>query len=216
MNEFDDLVAVVDELLGENGCPWDQKQTMKTIRSDVLEEVSELIEAIDLEDNAHIEEELGDLFFNVIFLSRLAEKEKRTEMKKALIGIKEKLIRRHPHVFEDEVIESSDHLLMRWNEIKLTEKGKEKRTSVLDGIPKSLPALARAQKVLKKMEMAQFEEAKFEPLNISFETEDDLSLILLQIVSIAKDKGMEVEHALKKSLNDLEIKFRKFEASNKS
>lgn len=211
MKEFDDLVEIVDELLGENGCPWDQKQTMKSIRSDVLEEVSELIEAIDLEDNEHIEEELGDLFFNVVFLCRLAEKEKRTQMKTALQNIKDKLIRRHPHVFGDEVIESSDHLLMRWNEIKLTEKGKEKRTSILDGIPKGLPALARAQKVLAKMETHKFKEAEFEPFDFSFDTEDELGIILLRIVSMARIKGLEAEHALKKSLNDLEIKFREVE-----
>lgn len=213
MREFDELVTVVDELLGENGCPWDRKQTMKTIRSDVLEEVCELIEAIDLEDNDHIEEELGDLFFNVVFLSRLAEKELRTKMEKALVGIKEKLIRRHPHVFEDEVIDSQDDLLTRWNEIKLTEKGKEHRKSVLDGIPKGLPALARAQKILKRMEKAEFKLVPAKVLDKTFETESQLGEYLAGVVIYANDQNFDAEHALKSYLNDLELKFRKFEQS---
>jgi tetrapyrrole methylase family protein/MazG family protein len=208
MKEFDELVTVVDHLLGENGCPWDKKQTMKTIRSDVLEEVCELIEAIDSEDNQHIEEELGDLFFNVIFLSRLAEKESRTKMVHALIEIKEKLIRRHPHVFENAVIKTEDELLTSWEKIKLTEKGKEERKSVLDGIPKGLPALARAQKVLKKMQKAKFQELPTLNANLNFESEDDLGEFLAKIVISSEEKGLDAEHALKKYLNSLESKFR--------
>lgn len=210
MKEFDELVEVVDHLLSEKGCPWDRKQTMKTIRSDVLEEVSELIEAIDLEDNAHIEEELGDLFFNVIFLSRLAEKENRTYMKHALFSIKEKLIRRHPHVFGDEIIETNDDLLARWNQIKLTEKGKENRTSVLDGIPKGLPALSRASKVLKKMQNQNFKDLP-SLSHLHFESEEELGEELAKIVLKAKEQNLDAEHALKNYLALLEIKFRESE-----
>jgi len=213
MKEFNELVAVVDELLGENGCPWDREQTMKTIRKDVLEEVSELIEAIDLGDNDHIEEELGDLFFNVIFLSRLAEKEKRTEMKKALLGIKEKLIRRHPHVFHDEVIADQEALLKRWNEIKLTEKGKEHRTSVLDGIPKGLPALARAQKVMKKIKNVELLQLRHN-VDLSFQTEEELGTILATIAFKAGELGLDAEHALKNHLSLTEARFRIFETKS--
>jgi len=211
MREFDDLVSVVDHLLGENGCPWDRKQTMKTIRSDVLEEVCELIEAIDLEDNEHIEEELGDLFFNVVFLSRLAEKEMRTKMQNALVGIKEKLIRRHPHVFDDEVIETTDDLLRRWNEIKLTEKGKEHRKSSLDGIPKGFPACARAQKIISKMEKAKFQELPPIIADSKFKTEAELGEYLFRVVQSANAIGLHAEPALKNYLNNLELNFREFE-----
>lgn len=213
MKEFDELVSVVDHLLGENGCPWDKKQTMKTIRSDVLEEVCELIEAIDLEDDHHIEEELGDLFFNVVFLSRLAEKENRTKMEKALNGIKEKLVRRHPHVFGTESIEGVDELITRWDQIKLTEKGKEHRTSVLDGIPKGLPALARTQKVTKKMKSAKFEDLP-KAHNLIFKDEEELGAYLASIVILAEIQGFDAEHALKNYLIGLETKFRLFEKSN--
>lgn len=211
MREFDELVTVVDHLLGENGCPWDRKQTMKTIRSDVLEEVCELIEAIDLGDNEHIEEELGDLFFNVIFLSRLAEKEMRTKMQHALVGIKDKLIRRHPHVFHDEVIENEKDLITRWNEIKKTEKGKEHRTSSLDGIPKGFPALARAQKVISKMEKVKFPELPTALDDLKFKTEEELGEFLFKVVYAAKTKGLHAEPALKNYLNTQELKFRSFE-----
>jgi len=214
MKEFDELVVVVDHLLSENGCPWDRKQTMKTIRSDVLEEVCELIEAIDLEDNNHIEEELGDLFFNVVFLSRLAEKENRTKMEIALTGIKEKLVRRHPHVFGNESIEGSEQLKTRWDQIKLTEKGKEHRTSVLDGIPKGMPALCRAQKVTKKMQSAKFEDLPRISTELKFNSEEELGSYLASIVILAKDQGLDAEHALKNYLIGLETKFRLFEKSD--
>ncbi len=210
MKEFDELVSVVDHLLGPDGCPWDRKQTMKSIRSDVLEEVCELIEAIDLEDNAHIQEELGDLFFNVIFLSRLAEKEERSLMKNCLHDIAQKLIRRHPHVWGETEINSSEELLSQWEKIKKTEKGKESRTSSLDGIPKGLPALARAQKVLKKSAKKNYEQKKSSD---EFQNEEELGEHLLSLVAKAEALGLDSEHALKTTLNKFEERFRSFESS---
>lgn len=209
MKEFDELVGVVDRLLGPDGCPWDRKQTMKSIRSDVLEEVCELIEAIDLEDNHHIQEELGDLFFNVVFLSRLAEKEQRTKMEACLHDIAQKLIRRHPHVWGDAKINSADEVLNQWEKIKKSEKGKESRTSALDGIPRGLPALARAQKVIKKAAKKDF---KQQPEALKFDSEEELGEILLGIAAKAELQGLDPEHALKTALNKFEGKFRAFEA----
>lgn len=214
MFEFDEFLKVVDRLLGPEGCPWDQKQTMKTIRSDVLEEVCELIEAIDLEDNHHIEEELGDLFFNVVFLSRLAEKENRTEMTKVLEQITEKLIRRHPHVFGDEIIENVHQLYNKWDAIKRTEKGKESRKSILDGIPKGLPALARAQKVFKKLNRVEYKEIVGKSIDLEFKDESELGAALASIVQAASEKGLDAEHALKSHLTALEEKFRAFESAS--
>lgn len=210
MENVDHLLAVVDLLLGENGCPWDREQTMKSIRQDLLEEVSELIEAIDSEDNQHIEEELGDLFFNVIFLGRLAEKEGRTDLNKVLHLITEKLIRRHPHVFCDEKIEPSEELLKRWDQIKLTEKGKEKRTSILDGIPKSLPALARFQKIAKKIKKTEFCGLP-QPITHEFIDEKEFGKYLGRVVLKGIEQGLDAEHALKNYLVEIESDFRTFE-----
>lgn len=216
MKEFDELVQVTDDLLGPQGCPWDRAQTMKTIRTDVLEEVSELIESIDLEDNDHICEELGDVFFNVVFLSRLAEKENRTTMKDALKEITAKLIRRHPHVYGEEKIRDVEELYATWNKIKLTEKGKESRVSIIDGIPKGLPALARAFKVIKKIKKTAF------PLSVpeksyEFSNEQELGALLISITKVAVNQGLNPELALRQVLSKLEQEFLAFEkaSSNK-
>lgn len=213
MDEFNALLKVVDRLLGPGGCPWDQKQTMKTIRADLLEEACELIEAIDLEDNHHIEEELGDLFFCVIFLIRLAEKENRTQMANVLTHITEKLIRRHPHVFGDEVIETIHQLYHKWDQIKQTEKGKESRKSLLDGIPKGLPALARAQKIVKKLKKSDYNKWPISR-EIKFDNDEELGSILAAIAQTASEKGLDAEHALKNTLTKLEQNFRAYESQS--
>lgn len=206
--EFDKLIEIIDRLLGPDGCPWDREQTLQSLRSSVLEEVCEVIEAIDLNDNAHIQEELGDLFFNVVFLSKIAEKEQRFSMTEILQELNEKLIRRHPHVFgEGKKIKTVDELYEQWNRIKKAEKGKDQRKSVLDGISKHLPVLARAQKIISKIEKAGY------PLNFSqkdsasIQDEDQLGEHLLFMVKKAQEKGLDVEHALRKALTHLEKNF---------
>ena len=157
MREFDELIEILERLLGPDGCPWDKVQTLQTLRSTILEEVCEVIEAINLNDDAHIKEELGDLFLNIVLLSKIAEKENRFPVTAVLKELNEKLIRRHPHVFADgKKIHTVDELHEQWDLIKKDEKGKEKRKSVLDGISKQLPALARAQKALKRMKKAGY------------------------------------------------------------
>ena len=148
MASFDRLFEIMDALLGPEGCPWDREQTVESLRSTVLEETCELIEAIDLGDPYHMAEELGDLAFNVVFFCRLGEKQGLFTTEQMLEGICEKLIRRHPHVFADgDAIEDSEAVLEQWEKIKAEEK--EKRESALDGLPPQLPALLRAHKVLK-------------------------------------------------------------------
>jgi len=210
MKEFDELVQVTDDLLGPEGCPWDREQTMETIRGDVLEEVAELIEAIDLGDNAHICEELGDVFFTIVFLSRLAEKEKRTTMQEALQQITAKLIRRHPHVYGEAKIRNTDELYAAWDKIKQTEKGKESRVSILDGIPKGLPGLARAFKVSKKISKTAFLWPKNQT-NYDFTGEKELGELLVSLAHVAAQKGINPELALKRALSELEHDFLSFE-----
>lgn len=215
MREFDELVEVLERLLGPNGCPWDREQTLNSLRSSVLEETYELIEAIDLNDSGHIQEELGDLFFNVIFLSKIAEKEKRFTMDSVLREVSAKLIRRHPHVFGDAVVENVEAVWKQWNKIKENEQGKAHRKSALDGIPKDLPSLARAQKSLKKMRKAHFEEVPKAKISDHFEDEEDLGKILLQLVDKAQQKGLDAEHALRKALVYLEKDFRNYEKKDR-
>ncbi len=207
MREFDELIEITDRLLGPGGCPWDREQTLQSLRSSVLEEVCEVIEAIDLNDNVHIQEELGDLFFNVVFLSKIAEKEKRFPMREVLKELNEKLIRRHPHVFgEGKKLDTVDELYEQWERIKKEEKGKETRKSVLDGISMHLPVLARAQKVLKRMKKAGYLSSP-QTDHSGIKDEKDLGEHLLSLVAFASDHGLDAEHALRKSLAHLEKDF---------
>lgn len=214
MREFEELLKTVEHLLGPNGCPWDQVQTMSSIRSCIVEESSELIDAIDLDDNEHIQEELGDLFFVVIFLCKLAEKEKRCHISDVLRTINEKLIRRHPHVFGNvQEIDSPEKVLKQWGEIKQQEKGKTHRKSVLDSIPKGLPALSRAQKVFKKLNSAKYEGMPAQDLTLDFSDEDSLGKALWNVVRQAQEKDLDAEHALRKILAGLESNFREYESN---
>lgn len=209
MKEFTLLLETTDRLLGPGGCPWDREQTMKSTRSCIIEEASELVDAIDSEDNDHIREELGDLLFVVLFLCRLAEKEKCCDLTSVLQDVNEKLIRRHPHVFGEVKIGDSDAVLKQWDKIKQKEKGKEHRKSALDSLAKGLPALARAQKVSKKMGSVNF------PHHISteasFTDEESLGKLLFDIVTKAQSQGLDAEHALRKTLVGLEGAFRAHE-----
>lgn len=208
MREFDELIEIIDRLLGPDGCPWDREQTLQSLRSSVLEEVCEVIEAIDLDDNTHIKEELGDLFFNVIFISKIAEKEKRFAFKEILKELNDKLIRRHPHVFgEGKKINTVDELYEQWNEIKKSEKGKEIRKSALDGISKHLPALARAQKSLQRMKKSHYSANLPKIEYPQLKDEKELGEHLLALVSYAQHHGLDAEHALRKALAQLEKDF---------
>ncbi len=212
MSEFDALIDIAETLLGPNGCPWDKEQTLKTLRPSVLEEACELIEAIDFDDKDKITEELGDCLFVVIMLSKIAEKEGLFHFDEAVKKIREKIIRRHPHIFGEEkgTIKDSEQVIERWEQIKSQEKGHEDRKSALDGIPKGLPSLARAQKMIKRLKKKAYplkEGMQARP----FSNEKELGEQLIDIVIQAQGKGIDAEHALRKALSELESDFRKWE-----
>lgn len=210
MKEFHQLIDVIDKLLGPGGCPWDREQTLPSLRKYVLEEVHELIEAIDLEDREKILEELGDLFFNAIFFCKVAEKEGYFSTPDVLTQITNKLIRRHPHVFGDAKISTTAELEVQWKKIKDQEKGQEKRKSALDGIPPGYPALARAQRVVNSMRKAKYPQ-KPEASRTSFHDEASLGKILLELTAQADALGIDAELALKSVLSKEEKTFRHWE-----
>lgn len=149
---FAALEWVVMRLLGPDGCPWDRKQTFQSLRAGLLEEVYEVLEALDSNDMAALSEELGDLLLQVLVHGEMARQAGHFELGDVLEQVTSKLIRRHPHVFGDLVVQDSEEVLTNWEAIKsreLREKGRE-RSSVLDGVPRGLPALAEAQKYIKK------------------------------------------------------------------
>ncbi len=128
MKDFNEVLEILDRLMGPQGCPWDRKQTFETLRESVVEEAHEVVEAVDEGDDQHLCEELGDLLFNVVFYCKIAEKDGKFTTVDMLNGLRDKLIRRHPHVFGDAVIENEAELLVQWNRIK--EEERVRKTSI--------------------------------------------------------------------------------------
>ncbi len=147
MKEFESLLQIADRLLAPEGCPWDREQTLFTLEPYLLEETHELIEAIDQQSGSKMAEELGDVVYALIFIAKLGEKEGKFTLAEALRQVSDKLIRRHPHVFGEKKFESTDEIVKNWEAVKKSE-GKK---SPIDGIPPTLPALSRAQKIIHKL-----------------------------------------------------------------
>lgn len=211
MEAFDLLSDVLDNLLGPNGCPWDREQTLKSLRKYMLEEVSEVIEAIDSEDSQKIKDELGDFFFNALFAMKVAEKELHCKAEEVLQHVREKLIRRHPHVFGDTKLETSDEVIHQWEKIKKGEKASAHHKSSIDGISKALPSLIRAQKLLKKFKKAHFD---FTTLKAKEDEELKLGLELLHLIQNTEKKKLDAEGSLRKTLFCLEKDFREWEKTH--
>lgn len=153
---FSNLREVIRKLRAPGGCPWDREQTHETLRSYSIEEVYELIEAIDAEDDEGIVEELGDILMHVLLHSQIGEDNGYFSIEDVISGITNKMIYRHPHVFGDTVAETSDEVATNWEALKKKEKG-EKRKSILDGVPKQLPSLSRAYQIQKKAAKVGFD-----------------------------------------------------------
>ena len=151
MNEFDKLIDIVKKLRAPDGCPWDRKQTLYSLKDALIEETCELIDALDNKDIENIKEELGDVLLHVVFHSQTACEDGLFNIEDVICGINEKLIRRHPHVFKNEHYETAEQVKERWDEIKKEEnKDKTAPDSILDKVPKSLPSLMQAKKLQKK------------------------------------------------------------------
>ena len=208
---YPSLVALMQRLLAEGGCPWDQEQDMKSLRRYVLEEACEVIDAIDEGDSAHVQEELGDLALQVVFLGELGRREGSFGPDDVLRGIVEKLVRRHPHVFGDVAVSGSEEVLNNWEAIKAEEK---KDRGVLDGLPRSLPALYRAQRMSEKVSRVGFDwpDGRGSRDKVSEELaevdeaiaggdkqriEEELGDLFFALVNLARHHGVDAEIALR-------------------
>ena len=154
---INDLLKVMAKLRSPTGCPWDREQDHLTLRRHAIEEVYELIDAIEARDDGEMAEELGDLLLQVVFHCQLAKERGVFDFEKVTRTLVEKLIRRHPHVFASTKVKNVDEVWANWEKIKKAEKHGThlERRSALDGIPKHLPALLRAEKLLKKAHKAK-------------------------------------------------------------
>jgi uncharacterized protein YabN with tetrapyrrole methylase and pyrophosphatase domain len=154
---INDLLRVMARLRSPTGCPWDREQNHRTLRRHAIEEVYELIDAIEAGDDHEMAEELGDLLLQVVFHCQLAKERGAFDFEKVCRLIVEKLVRRHPHVFGTTKVKDVDEVWANWEKIKKAEKHgtKHARHSALDGIPKHLPALLCAEKLVKKARKAK-------------------------------------------------------------
>lgn len=152
-----DLLKVMAKLRSPKGCPWDREQSHMTLRRHAIEEVYELIDAIEAGDDVEMAEELGDLLLQVVFHSQMAKERGAFDFEKVTRHLVDKLVRRHPHVFGTTKVKNIDEVWANWERIKKAEKHgtKHARPSALDGIPKHLPALLRAEKLVKKAHKAK-------------------------------------------------------------
>lgn len=149
VDRFEELVAIVARLRGEGGCPWDRAQTPRTIRPYVLEEAYEVLDAIDRDDPADLRKELGDLMFQVVLLSRMAEEAGWFTVDEVLGDINDKMVRRHPHVFDPSHAPTGEEgQIVAWEARKARERGADR--SALEGVPMALPALLRAHRISEK------------------------------------------------------------------
>jgi tetrapyrrole methylase family protein/MazG family protein len=209
---IDELIRVMAKLRSPKGCPWDREQNHKTLRWHAVEEVYELIDAIEAEDDHELAEELGDLLLQVVFHCQLANERGAFDFEKVARHITEKLIRRHPHVFGDLKVKDVDQVWANWEKIKRAEKHgtRHARPSALDGIPRHLPALLRAEKLAKKAKRAKIE------INVKSKrrlTRGQVGEELLELALYAQERGWSAEELLRVQTAAQEREWRKRERS---
>jgi tetrapyrrole methylase family protein / MazG family protein len=209
----EDLLKVMAKLRSPNGCPWDREQDHLTLRRHAIEEVYELIDAIEARDDYEMAEELGDILLQVVFHCQLARERGAFDFEKVTRTLVEKLIRRHPHVFGTTKLKDVDEVWANWEKIKRAEKQGThlERKSAFDGIPKHLPALLRAEKLLKKASKAKLLEAK-NPSKKSL-SKSKLAEQLFELTSLAQANGWSAEELLTAEIRKRECQFRRLEAS---
>jgi len=149
---IDKLSGVMDRLLGEDGCPWDREQTHESLKEFLIEECYEVLDAIDRDNTADMCEELGDVLLQVMFHAKLAEKAGRFNFNDVAECVTRKMVSRHPHIFGNAVADTSEAVLKNWEEIKREEKHHETVLESIRAIPRNLPALMYARKVVKKVQ----------------------------------------------------------------
>ncbi len=184
-HDFFDLLDIMVRLRDENGCPWDRKQTHESIRNCMIEEAYEVVDAIDKKDYLLMTEELGDVLLQVVFHSRMAEEKGIFDIGDVIEGISTKLIRRHPHVFGDEDIDTANKVKEKWDEIKREEKLEKTHSESMKRVPMSLPALLKSAKIQKKAAKVGFDWDDVEPAfdKIREETDELLEVLKEPVLS---------------------------------
>ncbi len=226
MEEFKELVEVIARLRAKDGCQWDREQTHSTLRPNMIEEAYEAVDAIDDNDLKHLQEELGDVLLQVLLHSQIASEEGAFSIEDVSRELKEKLIHRHPHVFGNVKVNSTDDILNNWDKLKAEEK--THRKSAMDGISKAQSALMSAQKISKRAVKTGFEwpneKCLYECIYSEFEEfkeaekegnrdhmEEEYGDILFATVNLARWNKIDAEQALLKANKKFMKRFRKME-----
>ncbi len=221
--EFERLLQIMHRLRKE--CPWDRKQTPQSLRQYILEEAYETVEAIDEQNWEELKKELGDLTLQIVFQAEIAEERNLFDMAEVLHLINEKLIRRHPHVFGEVKVNNAEQVKENWEQIKLEQ---ENRTSLLEGVPKNLSALLRAQRLQDKAAQVGFDWENVSGVldkiseeiselkqaiaaNQTEEIEDELGDLLFSLVNLARFQKINAEDALRKTINKFIARFQYIE-----
>lgn len=224
--QLERLVDIIAVLRSENGCPWDREQTHRSLRPNMLEEAYEAVDAIDDNNIPNLREELGDVLLQVVLHAQIAKDEGEFDIEDVAKELSEKLIHRHPHVFGDTKISSTDEILSNWDKLKKEEK--TYRKSILDGISKSQSALMSAQKISKKVVKVGFEWDSVESLKDCIESEyrefegavqsgdkdlmeDEMGDIFFATVNLARWYKIDAEQALLRANKKFTARFKKME-----
>jgi tetrapyrrole methylase family protein/MazG family protein/ATP diphosphatase len=218
------LVEIMARLRGPDGCPWDREQTLDTLKTYLLEESHEVREAMDSGDPAELKEELGDLLFQVIFQSRIAEELGWFGIRDVAAGIADKLVRRHPHVFGESRLSSSREVVRQWEELKEEERRSRAKGSRLAGVPRSLPALLRALRLSEKASRVGFDwettDQVFDKVQEEIrewevatqkgdaaEAANEMGDLLFSLVNVARRMGIDPEAALQSANHRFTTRF---------
>ncbi|MCY4403618.1 MAG: nucleoside triphosphate pyrophosphohydrolase [Candidatus Poribacteria bacterium] len=225
---FETLIEIIATLRGENGCPWDREQTHTSLKSTLIEETYETVEAIDSGKPDKLKEELGDLLLNIMLQAQIAAESNNFDIYDVIDTLNEKLIRRHPHVFGDVNVENAEDVVNNWEAIKSQESGYEDRKSVLDGIPNALPALLRGQKIQKRVARVGFDwdnisdviakvDEELIEVKESLQTNDpdtiemEIGDLLFSVVNLCRFVDLQAEETLRKSNRKFIARFKRME-----
>ncbi len=215
------LVGVMRRLLADDGCPWDREQSPETLRKYVMEEACEVLDAIDAKDRHALREELGDLLLQIVFQAELARREGAFAIDDVVAGIVDKLVHRHPHVFGDATAEDAEEVLRNWEKIKAAEK---KGRGILGGVPRSMPALVRAQRIGEKVARVGFDwpdaagsrakvAEELHELDRAIASEDaaaveeELGDVLFALVNLARHVRVDAESSLRGTIDKFTRRF---------
>jgi MazG family protein len=211
---INDLLKVMARLRSPTGCPWDREQSHMTLRRHAIEEVYELIDAIEARDDHEMAEELGDLLLQVVFHCQLARERGAFDFEQVARNITDKLIRRHPHVFGKVKVKNVDEVWANWEVIKKAEKHgtKHARHSAFDGIPKHLPALLRVEKMVKKARKVLADGHQADGISSKRKlSKSALAKELFELAALAQSRGWSAEELLSAETKQREREYRKRE-----